>query len=250
MMDYSIVVAEDEELLLEGLVDRIEQLDINFKVIGKAQTGCQAYDLVQELSPDLVITDIRMPEMDGIALLQKIRENFPTIDFIITSGYSDFAYAKTAIHLQVSDYLLKPIDPEELREALYKLKTKYELIQSAFHDIINSNTGSNTPAQIALLLKEYLVQNYNHDINFNLIANQMNYSPSYLTKIFYAHYECSPSKYLISLRMQRAKYLLSHCPELTVRQVGESAGYDDQGYFSRIFKKQTGLTPLEYKEKF
>lgn len=246
-MKYTMIIAEDEELLLHSLAKKIESMNVNFEVVGKAQTGVHAYELVKQLSPDLVITDIRMPEMDGIALLQKIRDNYPLIDFIITSGYSDFEYAKSAIHLQVSEYLLKPIDPEELLSALVNLKNKYEIQQSSFNDIFNTATARNTPVQIASVLKDYLIKNYNKDINLNLIANNMNYSPSYLTKIFYQFYECSPSKYLINLRIQKAQQLLLHNPELSIRQIGESIGYEDQGYFSRIFKKQTGLSPLEYR---
>jgi Response regulator containing CheY-like receiver domain and AraC-type DNA-binding domain len=246
-MKYTVIIAEDEELLLHSLAKKIESLDVNFEVIGKAQTGVQAYELVKQLSPDLVITDIRMPEMNGITLLQKLRETYPLLDFIITSGYSDFEYAKSAIHLQVSEYLLKPIDPDELKTALLRLKNKYELQQNSFYDIFNSSTARSTPYEIASMLKDYLIQNYNKDVNFNLIANNMNYSSSYLTKIFYQYFECSPSKYLISLRIQKAQHLLLHNQDLTIRQVGESVGYDDQGYFSRIFKKQTGVSPLEYR---
>lgn len=246
-MKYTVIVAEDEELLLHSLIKKIENMDVNFEVVGTAQTGVQAYELVKQLSPDLIITDIKMPEMDGIALIQKVRDTYPMIDFIITSGFSDFEYAKSAIHLQVTEYLLKPIDPEELENALLKLKGKYEIQQSSFDDIFNTSTAHNTPAQIASLLKDYLIKYYNKDINFNLIANNMNYSPSYLSKIFYQYYDSSPSKYLISLRIQKAQHLLLHNPELSIRQIGESVGYDDQGYFSRIFKKQTGLSPLEYR---
>jgi len=248
-MKYSVIIAEDEELLLHGLAKKIETMDVGFEITGKAQTGVQAYEMVKKLSPDLVITDIRMPEMDGISLLQKIRDEYPSMDFIITSGYSDFEYAKSAIHLQVSEYLLKPIDPDELKDALLNLKAKYKVQQSAFEDIFNPSVVHSNPYQIATLLKDYLIHNFNTDINFNLIANNMNYSPSYLTKIFCTYYHSSPSKYLISLRIQKAQNLLSHCPEMTIRQIGESVGYDDQGYFSRIFKKQTGLSPLEYREQ-
>lgn len=248
-MNYKVIIAEDEELLLHNLEQKIHGLEVGFEVVGKAQTGEQAFELVQQLNPDLVITDIRMPIMDGITLLKKIRENYPLTDFIITSGFSDFEYTKTAIHLEVTEYLLKPVDPDELKAALLKLKCKYTLQQSTFEDIFNSETTRNTPAQIANILKEYLVRNYTEDINLNLIANNMNYSSSYLTKIFYKQFNCSPSKYLISLRMQKAQQILLHNPELSVKQIGESVGYHDQGYFSRIFKKQVGVSPLEYREK-
>lgn len=248
-MKYSVIIVEDEELLLHNLVQKVQLLDTGFEVVGKSQTGIQAYELVKQLTPDLVITDICMPAMDGITLLKKIQEHYPMTDFIITSGYSDFEYAKSAIHLQVTEYLLKPVDPEELKAALLKLKSKYELQQSTFNDIFNPSTTRNTPSQIASILKDYIVQNYKLEINLNLIANNMNYSSSYLTKIFFQRYDCTPSKYLTSIRMQKAQHILQHNPELSIRQVGESVGYQDQGYFSRIFKKQIGVSPLEYREK-
>lgn len=77
----------------------------------------------------------------------------------------------------------------------------------------------------------------------------MNYSPSYLTKIFCQVYDCTPTKYLINLRMSHAQKLLIHEPSLSVKQIGEMCGYHDQGYFSRIFKKHTGKSPLEYKDE-
>jgi two-component system, response regulator YesN len=248
-MKYSVVIAEDEELLLHNLVQKVETSDTEFEVIGTAQTGIQAYDLVKELNPDLVITDIRMPVMDGITLIKKIQDHYPLTDFIITSGYSDFEYTKSAIQLKVTEYLLKPVDPDELKQALLQLKNKYKVQQSSFEDIFNHATTRNTPAQIASILKDYIALNYCTDINLNLIANNMNYSSSYLTKIFYKQYNCSPSKFLISLRMQKAQQILLHNPELSIRQVGESVGYHDQGYFSRIFKKQIGVSPLEYRDK-
>ena len=90
-MNYTVVVAEDEELLLNNLVHKIEKADPDFHVIGTAQTGVQALDLVEKLSPDVVFTDIRMPVMDGITLLTKIRDQFPFTKFVITIGSSDQA---------------------------------------------------------------------------------------------------------------------------------------------------------------
>ena len=247
-MKYSCIIAEDEELLLQNLVKKVEQSDAGFSVAGTAQTGFQAYELIEKTNPDLVISDISMPVMDGIALLKKVREQYPQIDFIITSGYSDFEYARSAIKYQAAEYLLKPIDPEELNASLHKLKTKYMLNQSTLEDIFNQDTAAHSPAQIADILKEYLVRHYMEDINLNLIAYNMNYSSSYLTKLFVARYESSPSKYLINLRMQKAQHLLLHNPTLSIKQIGDAVGYHDQAYFSRIFKKYCKVSPAEYRE--
>lgn len=248
-MKYTVVVAEDEELLLNNLVQKIQKADPDFQVAGTAQTGDQAFALVEKLTPNLVITDIRMPVMDGIALLTKVRSQFPFTKFIITSGFSDFEYAKKAITLKVSDYLLKPVDPDELHEALQKIKREFQIAKKDYEAVFNAGTASMTPSQIASVLRDFIIKNYSDDINLNLIADNMNYSPGYLTKIFCQTYDCTPTKYLINLRMHRAQKLLLNEPSLSVRQIGEMCGYHDQGYFSRIFKKHTGKSPLEYRDE-
>lgn len=245
---YTVVVAEDEELLLNSLIQKIENMDLDFEVIGKAQTGAQAFDLVKDLAPDLLISDIKMPVVDGITLLENVHDKYPYIKTIIISGFSDFEFARRAIKINVSEYLLKPIDPGELYSALLHIKTKLDIEQSTYSDIFNDAMTRNTPEQIAKALREYINGNYNEDINLNLIAHGMNYSAAYLTKLFCVQYEITPSKYMISLRISRAKYLLSHNQELSIKQIGEIIGYHEQGYFSRIFKKYTGISPLEYRE--
>ncbi len=246
-MNYTVVVAEDEELLLNNLVQKIKKIDSDFEVIGTAQTGKQAYGLIEELSPDVIITDIKMPVMDGLELLTKVREHFPLTKFIITSGFSDFEYAKNAISLKVTDYLLKPVDTEELTSALLRIKKEFQITKSNYEEVFNPGTTKMTSSQIAELLKDFLVENYTQDINLNLIANNLNYSSSYLTKIFCQVYDCTPSKYITNLRIAHAQRMLLHNPELSIRQIGEMVGYHDQGYFSRIFKKQTGISPFEYR---
>lgn len=98
--------------------------------------------------------------MDGITLLSRVREQSPFTKFIITSGFSDFEYARKAITLKVSDYLLKPVDPDELKEALTKIKKEFQIAGNDYEEIFNAQTAALTPSQIADLLKDFIVNNY------------------------------------------------------------------------------------------
>ena len=246
-MSYKIVIAEDEELQLNSLVKKVEKFCPGFTVVGTAQTGSQAYKLICEKAPDILISDIRMPVMTGIELMEKARIMFPELQFIIISGFSEFEYARSAIRLQVSDYLLKPVETEELQKALNKIRLKLQERAQEESAAFNGDSENQTAEQVAFAVIEYLQHHYNEEVNLNQIASALHYSPSYLTKIFVQQYNTTPSKYMISLRMQKAQQLLAHNPELSVRQIGETVGYPEQGYFSRIFKKYVGVSPLEYR---
>lgn len=121
-MKYGVVVAEDEVLIQRDLIKKINESSTDFQVVGASQTGIQALDLIEKEAPFLLITDIRMPVMDGLELIQRAREIHPDLDAIIISGYSEFEYAQTAIHLQVKEYLLKPVDKVKLEETLHNTK--------------------------------------------------------------------------------------------------------------------------------
>ena len=246
-MSYKIVIAEDEELQLNSLVKKVEKFCPGFTVVGTAQTGSQAYKLICEKAPDILISDIRMPVMTGIELMEKARIMFPELQFIIISGFSEFEYARSAIRLQVSDYLLKPVETEELQKALNKIRLKLQERAQEESAAFNGDSENKTAEQVAFAVIEYLQHHYNEEVNLNQIASALHYSPSYLTKIFVQQYDTTPSKYMISLRMQKAQQLLAHNPELSVRQIGETVGYPEQGYFSRIYKKYVGVSPLEYR---
>ncbi len=249
MRKYTVLVAEDEELLLHSLVQKIHEANLNFQVVSMAQTGQKAWELINELSPQLLISDIKMPIMDGIDLIEKVNRHFPYIRTMIISGFSDFEYAQKAIHYQVTEYLLKPIDPEELHRALFRVRTQLELEDKSYGKIFDESMARNSPAEIALSLKAYIDKNYTLDINLNAIAQTMNYSPAYLTKVFCQQYKTTPGKYTIALKIAKAKSLCAFNLELSIREIGEILGYQDQGYFSRIFKKYVGVSPFEYRGK-
>lgn len=125
---YKVFIAEDEHLILESLKRNLTQLSekLPIEIVGEAGDGEVALSMILELQPDILLTDIRMPFMDGIELSQEVRQNLPDIQIIFISGFDEFTYAKAAIHLQVAEYLLKPIKIDELKASIKKVITQLE----------------------------------------------------------------------------------------------------------------------------
>lgn len=246
---FTVVIAEDEELISANLVQKIQNINSSFKVIGIAQTGADALTMVQELSPEVLITDIRMPVMTGLELLAHVHQQYPFIKTVIISGYSDFSYARSAIQYGLSNYLLKPIDIDELSQTLQELEVSLTAKRNAYDATLDVFNVAKTPVQLAHILYEYIVANYKEKINLTMISNKLGYNANHLTKIFHDVYHTTPNKFIISLRIQEAQQKLIHSPHLSIGQIGEGVGYPDPGYFSRIFKKQVGVSPFDYREQ-
>ena len=140
---YRMVVAEDEPLLLEHAVKKIAALPLDIEIVGKAQNGEDALRLVEEKRPQILITDIRMPVMDGLELIERSLALLPELLCVIISGYDDFSYAQKAIRLNVSDYLLKPIKANQLEQVLRKLTGQIRQSQAVRQRdmILNSYIG-------------------------------------------------------------------------------------------------------------
>lgn len=123
-----IVLADDEVFVRKGLIELIPWEEMKFTIVGEANNGKEALEMIKDLEPDLVITDIRMPLVDGLDLIRSVKEH-SQLDpfFIIISGYNDFNYAQQALRYGVHDYIMKPIDEEEMTAALRKLT--YSIIE-------------------------------------------------------------------------------------------------------------------------
>ncbi|NOU64368.1 response regulator [Paenibacillus sp. LMG 31461] len=119
---YKLILVDDEEDVREGLVRELDWKAIGFEVIEKAENGREALEMVERLQPDVVVTDIMMPFMNGLQLAEEIRERFPTIKIIILTGYDEFEYAQKAINLHIDEYVLKPFSAQELIHSLLKVK--------------------------------------------------------------------------------------------------------------------------------
>lgn len=121
---YQVFIAEDEPTALQYLCTIIENKCPDFQVVGTAENGKSALEQMEYLHPDVLITDVKMPVMDGIFLVKKVKEKYPNILSVIVSGYQEFEYAQTALKYGVCDYILKPVRPATLQESMYALQKR------------------------------------------------------------------------------------------------------------------------------
>ena len=160
---YSIILVDDESRVRDSMKDQIPWEDYGFSIIGEAENGLEALDIIEEKSPDVVITDIKMPYLDGLELIKRIRKSMPTTTIIILSGHDEFSYAQSAIKLNVTEYVLKPVSKKDMIELLSKLKqtldneialrTDKQRLAQLYNNLI--------PAMIERIINEVYFGNFN-----------------------------------------------------------------------------------------
>jgi two-component system, response regulator YesN len=246
---YSVIVAEDEPLIRQNLSKKLAECCPEFEVVCEAADGREAIEAISEFFPDVLVTDIRMPVLDGIALIREVYYAFPEVKVLIISGYDDFGYAKAALEFGVKDYLLKPIEIAELRKTMTRLAVQLESEQKKFESEHPDFVASIAHDEIAGLVKEYLRNHFSQEISLNELALRFHVNQPYLARLFKRCEGLAPVRYLHDLRIAHARRLLSEHPTMEIKQVGSLCGYPDQGYFSRIFKREVGVSPTEYRER-
>lgn len=257
-----IVVVEDEILVKKGLILTTDWQKYGCEVVGDASNGLEGIEKITKMKPDIVITDVRMPGLDGIEMIGRLKSKGIKPEFIIISGYSEFEYARQAVKLGVKDFLVKPIEDEDLELALKNTceavrdKQRINKIQNKMNDISDSRMA---------FFKEYLLDdkkdddyvaravkfinlNYQKDISVKSVADSLFISESYLSRLFKTEVGQTFGDYLTYYRIKKACELLKK-PDVKIYEVANLIGYKDQRYFSNIFKKLVGVTPKEFREK-
>jgi len=244
MSKIHVLIADDELHIITRIKKIIESDHEEFTVVGTAKDGLQTLEFLENNSIDLLITDIHMPELDGLELSTIVKDKYPLIKIILITGYEEFEYAKKAVRLNVSDFLLKPLDETELNTALHELSIEF----SKEKDL---DFGPSIPVHMPVeecvhLIKKYLQENYLNTISINEIAEKFGFSQAYLTRIYMKVEGITPLKYQISLRMNAAKKYLKD-PSLSVSDIARLLNYSDQFSFSKSFKLHEQMSPMEYR---
>lgn len=253
-----IVIVEDEIRIREGIERLLDKSGGPFDIVGLAENGRDGLALVLSKKPDLVITDIRMPDMDGIEMLSALRREGASCKAVVLSAYSEFAYAKQAIKLGVSEYLLKPIVVDELMLALRTVETQLQQerdgVRQALPRILetlsHSKTGEVNNAQVGLLVgraRTIAEQHFTEGVTLEEIAQRLSVTPEYLGTQIHKELGITFGTMMKALRVNKAKELLLST-HMKLYEIAKAVGYSDAKYFARVFQQDIGIMPLEFRK--
>ncbi|MBR3516964.1 MAG: response regulator [Lachnospiraceae bacterium] len=240
-----VFLAEDEYVIREGIKKNIDWSAHECEFCGEAGDGETALEKVRELKPDLIISDIRMPFMDGLTFCAKAKEEFPEVQIILLTGYEEFEYARQAIRIGVARYLTKPISRDELSEVLDEIVAKQR--KEAAKEAPSEKGGEYR--DVIYRVFSYIEEHFSEeDLSLTKVAEHIGLSPNHLSTVFKEETGQSFTRYLTDYRINEAKKMLDGSKKRS-SEIAELVGYPDPHYFSSVFKKQTGLTPSQYRER-
>ena len=243
---YRVVLVDDERLIIRGLSTVIPWAELGCEIAGTAHDGVSGLELIRSLRPDIVLTDIRMPNLDGLTMLAAIRSEFPGIQMSVLTAYRDFEYARKAITLGVCRYLLKPSNLDELQEAVKLMVSRLDAMPQLPEDPDDESVkeaGNHLVKAALAYMKEHCTEQH---LSLGEVADHVYVSQWHLSKLLNRETDQSFFDLLGSMRIAKAKKLLAD-PALRIHEIAEMAGFSDVAHFSRSFKKIAGCTPGEYR---
>ena len=260
-----LLIADDEKLEREALAELVQRRFEREVVLEVAENGRKAADTAVLWGADLILMDIEMPGMSGLDAARAVLAQRPSCRVIFVTAYSLFQYAHEAVHLGACDYLLKPVDPDELeasvRRAMRQIETERKLKELAAAQPQPEQTETEEEAedapeegensQTALVMahvRRYLEDNYMFDLSLDSVGEILHISPAYLSAQFKKYQKMNFLDCLTELRINAAKELLAD-PFRSSAEVASMMGYEDASYFARAFKKRTGMTPTQYRRQ-
>lgn len=237
-----LVIVEDEDIIRRGLIETIDWQEMGAEVSGSAADGEEALAVISQVSPDVVLTDVRMPVMDGLELARKLQEIDSSIQVIFLTSHADFEYAREAMRLHVDDYLLKPVDEEELSAVMKRLAEERGVSSLPFAKELSLAKRSQNPyVRVVLAVIE---KNWQKRISLEPIAAKQQVSVSYLSRKLKEETDNTFSSLLAKYRLQQSIVMLKE-GTWRIYEVAEECGFSDYKNFCQVFKKYLGMAPGE-----
>jgi YesN/AraC family two-component response regulator len=239
-----VLLVDDERWVRTALKWTINKLNLPLQVVHECQNGLEALDWIKMNDVDLILTDIRMPIMDGLALVKELSILNGEYDVIVISVHDEFQFVQQAIRGGVTDYLLKPVEESEIKVCLEKwLNEKSNEVNPSKHTLPDND---NVPLSTIERVLDYINKTPLDQITLKEAAESIHINPSYLSQLFKQQLNKKFVDYITELRIEESKRLL-HNTTLRMSEIAERVGYSDLAYFSNNFKKIVGSSPSEFR---
>ena len=250
-----ILIADDEELSRSVIRWILEYYFQGKYQLFEAANGREAVCLALGEQIDVAFLDIEMPVMDGLTAGKEIRIQLPSCSVIFLTAYAQFSYAKQAISMGACEYLVKPAGEKEVAEIITRELQKHHISDSVTAEkspgtlsSLTEPAASGRAARSAAETKALADTQSRQELSGEETAERYQLSVNHFNRIFKEFNGMPFREYLINVRVEKAREYLAN-PQMNIREIGTLVGYSNPNYFSRIFKKKTGLTPIEYRNQ-
>ncbi|TLS49097.1 response regulator [Paenibacillus antri] len=248
----SMIIVDDEDIIREGLRTYIDWAGMGIRIVGEANNGRTALRKVQELKPEILLTDVVMPGMDGLELIRLVREQSLQVQIVVLSAFENFQFIKSALKFDAVDYLVKPFNQTELTQVMDKVAAQIErdrMIAEYVPDRSFAADGGSRDRRISQTIVKLIERRYAEKLSIQDIANEICLSINHMTSVFKKETGETVVDYLTKVRMKHAKRMLRD-PSVKIYEIADGTGYADANYFAKVFKKYTGLSPKEYRDRW
>lgn len=242
MKKLRVLLVDDEIMIREGFKKLFDWEAHECVVVGEAADGMEAITKIDEEQPDIVIMDINIPIINGLKVIQLSRVKYPSMAFVIVSGYDDFSYCREALRLQITDYILKAVNYEEFGSCIDRLKI------SLYNNEVKEKPVVKKERVITGITK-YMQEHLSEDVSLHILSEEFHLNSQYISQLFKNEIGVNFLTYLTNIRMEHAKKLLLSS-SLSIAEVSEQSGYGDYRVFTKVFKKSEGITPSQYRRDF
>ncbi len=237
---YKVYVVDDDKLLLDEIVHTVSWLDNGFTVVGYSTSPQTAIEEIKELQPDLVFSDLKMPGMDGIEMIQELVDAGIESEYVLLSAYSSFEDSRRFFRTSGFDYLLKPLQHEEVQITLERLSEN--LAKKKPVPVIADNIS---PSFAELIT--YVNKKYDQKHTLESLSDKFGISSNYICNLFAKHYNTTLTRYITDLRMAAVVQNMQEQGK-SFKEIAIDCGYTDYYYFCKVFKSYYGVSPSNYKK--
>lgn len=243
---YRVFIVDDEPIAIIGIKMTFDWEKYGFTVVGETTDALCAVEMAEELMPDVVFTDVVMPDITGLELIKKMRQKKIDAEFVIISGHNDFLYTKQAIQQGIFDYCLKPIKKTEAVELLERLKSFLDE-KNGIKDL-NMISGTNVKSTRLKNIVDYINNNYADGITLSKVAEKFEINSNYLSTLFKQELGISFSQYINKVKMISAVEQLRETNK-SIEEIASGLGMEYY-YFMKMFRKAYKTTPTQFRKKF